>query len=1378
MAKLTTTDVYGVLTAHSDALVYGGLNVTGKVNFSVGSISLSSPTFISSINTSSATFNIVNTATNIFMGLSATLISIGFNGAGTVTINNTTNSTSISSGALVVDGGVGIAGNVYAGGNINATEFFGSGAGLTSIQANAIASINSTALPTIIQTTGSNFVKITIDTYGRVIGNSLITSTDILNVLGSQYNAGVANGLATLNSIGQLTTSQIPATLVGAMVYQGVWNALTNTPTLVSGTGTKGVFYKISVAGTTNVDGNSTWFVGDVILFDGAVWDRIAGAPEQVTTVFGRIGAVSLEASDVYGITVSSGSTTQSVVGYSGTVSMSGRFDGGTTVPTDTARLNYNGSFYATEFFGFASGLTNFPLLNQNTTGQAGSVANALTIGTGLSGISYNGSAPITIAVVNATNSILGGVIVGNNINVSSGTISIPQSVATTASPTFNNIILTGYENLSQISTPSNPSSGTDNIYVKSDNQLYALSSAGNEVRVGAIPITTSGWTNQNTDATISFNNSTRTITITPSGSTFQIYTSGHQWNLGTQNFIISNTEGNHYIYFNTSGVMTELVNPVPSQISSLFINNCPVAYVYWDATNLVSLIIGDEQHGIKMDGVDHSYDHIYFHTRWNSGLTPNTISANGSGNVNASAQFGIDSGVIQDEDIQLNISAVSATTGLPVFYNSGSGQNLRRSIVAGYSVMNATGGRLYYNNPNAGGTGVWGLTQVVNNDFCLYHVFATNDVIVGTSIISVMGQDSYTTLANAQAGAPVELNNIVVSFPAAEFKPIATFIFQTSNTYANAVKARVVPVSATANFYDWRNTLTYQASTITSSYTLPIATGAILGGVLVPSSGGIAVDTNGNITLENATTSQIGGVKVDGVGITASSGVISLGNATTSTLGGIIVGSGLSVNNGVVSVSGSISVNSVFSTETISIVAETLDYLRSNGLDIGIPYIANSSVSHFDNNALDQNGNKFWTISGPYSLDSVDFITTTDPPFSPYGGSISGAMSLSYSSSSGFSNSYWTDLWVKIGASIGNLVHIYNSQNSITISVNQNNYLEGQLGTWTYLYDSNVGAYHYPYDSTTLTQSPFNYEQAVGNYGNNYPYSQINSWNYNYANTNEVYNIFIEINTPTQNLRYYADFNGWNHIAFGYNSITNIYSIILNTSVINLPNFNTQLLTGDKSINIVLNDNNISLKYDELMYAPIAPIISNALQRYGDRIPYGTNNYLNKVVIINDILVNNITASGNITASTVSNAVWNDIADCIEIPNELKIEYGKVYVMNDNGTYSLSNKYLDDGIMGIASDTYGFKIGEKNTNELPIAIGGFVLAYVNKIYKIGTPLTAGKDGTLTEIMLQDKRDYPEKVVATFWKTEPNETWGDTKNRSVKVNGRMWVKII
>jgi hypothetical protein len=64
----------------------------------------------------------------------------------------------------------------------------------------------------------------------------------------------------------------------GGIVYQGTWNASTNTPTIVSGTGTNGQYFLVSVSGTTLIDGISTWNVGDWIVFNGTVWERVLGA--------------------------------------------------------------------------------------------------------------------------------------------------------------------------------------------------------------------------------------------------------------------------------------------------------------------------------------------------------------------------------------------------------------------------------------------------------------------------------------------------------------------------------------------------------------------------------------------------------------------------------------------------------------------------------------------------------------------------------------------------------------------------------------------------------------------------------------------------------------------------------------------------------------------------------------------------------------------------------------------------------------------------------------------------------------------------------------------------------------------------------------------
>jgi hypothetical protein len=91
----------------------------------------------------------------------------------------------------------------------------------------------------------------------------------------AELNAGSPNGVATLDATGKVPVSELPAAVLGALNYQGTWNASTNTPTLASGTGTKGYYYVVDVAGNTNLDGITDWLVGDWAVYNGTVWQKI-----------------------------------------------------------------------------------------------------------------------------------------------------------------------------------------------------------------------------------------------------------------------------------------------------------------------------------------------------------------------------------------------------------------------------------------------------------------------------------------------------------------------------------------------------------------------------------------------------------------------------------------------------------------------------------------------------------------------------------------------------------------------------------------------------------------------------------------------------------------------------------------------------------------------------------------------------------------------------------------------------------------------------------------------------------------------------------------------------------------------------------------------
>lgn len=129
--------------------------------------------------------------------------------------------------------------------------------------------------------------------YTKTTADNLFTTKAALAA-----SKGAANGLATLDGNGQVPTSQLPASVLGGVEYQGVWDAAANSPALASGAGTTGRYYKVSASGNTALDGNSGWHVGDWAVFDGVAWEKIDNY-EAVTTVAGKIGNVTLVAADI-----------------------------------------------------------------------------------------------------------------------------------------------------------------------------------------------------------------------------------------------------------------------------------------------------------------------------------------------------------------------------------------------------------------------------------------------------------------------------------------------------------------------------------------------------------------------------------------------------------------------------------------------------------------------------------------------------------------------------------------------------------------------------------------------------------------------------------------------------------------------------------------------------------------------------------------------------------------------------------------------------------------------------------------------------------------------------------------------------------------------
>lgn len=86
--------------------------------------------------------------------------------------------------------------------------------------------------------------------------------------------------------------------VVGGLSYQGTWNASTNSPSLASGVGTNGYYYIVATAGSTNLDGITDWQIGDWLMFNGTVWQKIDQS-NLVTSVNSQTGAVVLTTTNI-----------------------------------------------------------------------------------------------------------------------------------------------------------------------------------------------------------------------------------------------------------------------------------------------------------------------------------------------------------------------------------------------------------------------------------------------------------------------------------------------------------------------------------------------------------------------------------------------------------------------------------------------------------------------------------------------------------------------------------------------------------------------------------------------------------------------------------------------------------------------------------------------------------------------------------------------------------------------------------------------------------------------------------------------------------------------------------------------------------------------
>lgn len=151
-----------------------------------------------------------------------------------------------------------------------------------------------------------------------------------------------------------------------------------------------------------------------------------------------------------------------------------------------------------------------------------------------------------------------------------------------------------------------------------------------------------------------------------------------------------------------------------------------------------------------------------------------------------------------------------------------------------------------------------------------------------------------------------------------------------------------------------------------------------------------------------------------------------------------------------------------------------------------------------------------------------------------------------------------------------------------------------------------------------------------------------------------------------------------------------------------------------------------------------------------------------------------NLRVYGNITGDRVYGAVWNDYAE-YRAGEQNYIKPGLCVVETGNNDEVCLSAGRLQSCGYIVSDTFGFSIGKTTRNNTPVAVSGRVLAYTElppDQYKIGDVMCTGPDGKLSKMTFDEIVMYPDKIIGIICGIPEYTQWNN-----ILVNNRVWVKI-
>lgn len=291
--------------------------------------------------------------------------------------------------------------------------------------------------------------------------------------------------------------------------------------------------------------------------------------------------------------------------------------------------------------------------------------------------------------------------------------------------------------------------------------------------------------------STLTFNDSTRTLTLAPTGSNFTFYHKGRAIVVSSpQTVTIPNSAGGHWIHWDYTQNRLVDAGSTPNIKDHLL-----VSYIYWDSSTSYAMIFADERHSVSRDTNWHYHQHTLTGAIWKSGGDI-SYTVNNSNDVTVSLTGPI---VIADEDLEHSIVNAETPTAayeqtlsntaqndanLPIVYLNGTSyKQLTATSLPWYPSTT----RAYYNQvvTDSGSLAV----AAADDLYVIYWIVATNDTRAPVKLI--MGRGAYSTYSEAETE-----NFDSYGLPMPEIAPMYKVILKTRASYTqNTSRVSIVGI-------------------------------------------------------------------------------------------------------------------------------------------------------------------------------------------------------------------------------------------------------------------------------------------------------------------------------------------------------------------------------------------------------------------------------------------------------------------------------------------------------------------------------------------------------------------------------------------------------